>query len=105
MSTQMKQRWIKGVRIFFATLFVFLILFNFQLGSDDYSPADISLFGLKLSVLVPSAMAQEGDLCGGACGWCTCRCYWVNTPNCWDPIFVRNCCGCPGQDCYQPKPE
>lgn len=105
MYAEMKCRGIKAVRIIATTFFLCLMLFNVQFGSNNHGPADISLFGLKLSVFVPSAMAQEGDLCGGSCGWCTCRCSWVNTPNCWDPIFVRNCCGCPGQDCYQPTPE
>lgn len=41
--------------------FVFLVMFNIQIGLNDSDYSDISLFGFSLSVSTPSAMA------GGTC--------------------------------------
>jgi hypothetical protein len=103
MSAKIRRAGVRGVKLLAASLFVFLMLFNIQLAFDTGSVGDIRLLGLKLSALVPSAIAS-GDLCGGTCGWCTCSCYWNGlAPTCFDSTVVRNCCGCPGAAC-NPNP-
>lgn len=89
-----------SVRIIAAILFGFLMVFNVQLSfdKDNAQAGDVSLAGIELSAYVPSAVASGG---GGGCGGsCSYTCYWDgNQRDCMNPIFVYNCCGCPGAQC------
>lgn len=59
MSTQFKKTQRIGTKIVAATLFVFLILFNVLIGMHKSESSDLNLFGVKLNIFVPSAIASE----------------------------------------------
>ena len=77
MSAKIKKAGRFGTNIVAAFLFVFLVMFNVQIGMHDWESGDISLFGLKLSVFVPNAIATGDqwtfrcdEFPGCAGGWC-----------------------------------
>lgn len=51
----------KGVitKISSVSLFIFLMLFNVKVAFSDKSSGDIDIFGMKISVSVPSAYASN----------------------------------------------
>jgi len=63
MSAQVKKAGRIGTKIVAAFLFVFLVMFNVQIGMHDGESSDINLFGLKLSVFIPTALASWFDGC------------------------------------------
>ncbi len=85
MSAQVKKAGRIGTKIVATFLFLFLVMFNVQIGMHDGQSSDINLFGLKISVFVPNAIAS----------W-----YWklsiYGHPDC-DGYVAR--CGLPGNEC------
>jgi len=69
MSAQVKKAGRIGTKIVAAILFVFLVMFNVQIGLHDGESSDISLFGLNLSVFVPNAIASGETSCYPAYRW------------------------------------
>ncbi len=63
MSAKVKKAGRIGTKFVAAFLFVFLVMFNVQIGFQDEQSEDISLFGLKLSLFTPSIVASS-DPCG-----------------------------------------
>ena len=81
MSAKVKKAGRIGTKIVAAFLFVFLVMFNVQIGMHDGESADISLFGLKLSLFTPT-YASTGETNGRLFvdpedGWNHCLCPWV----------------------------
>lgn len=59
MSAQVKKAGRIGTKIVAALLFVFFVMFNVQIGMHDGETRDINLFGLKISIFIPNAMATN----------------------------------------------
>ena len=64
MSAQVKKAGRIRTKIVATFLFVFLMMFNVQIGMHDGESGDISLFGLTLSLFTPS---YAGTLTGTCC--------------------------------------
>lgn len=69
MSAQTKKVARIGTKIVALFLFVFLVMFNLQIGIYDGDLSGISLFGFSLNVSTPSAMA-DGTCCPEANSLC-----------------------------------
>jgi hypothetical protein len=59
MSAKVKKAGRIGTKIIAVLLFVFLVIFNVQMGVHDVESGDISLFGLSLSLFIPDAVASD----------------------------------------------
>jgi len=87
MSAQVKKAGRIGTKIVAAILFVFLVMFNVQVGMHSGETSDVSLFGLELSIFVPSALATgNSNTCydsGTTCHFWNINCQevWRCNPN------------------------
>lgn len=61
MSAQVKKAGRIGTKIIAAFLFLFLLIFNVQVGLYDGETTEGGILGLTLSVFVPGAMAGGGS--------------------------------------------
>ena len=68
MSAKVKKAGRIGTKIVAVFLFVFLVMFNVQIGMNVGESGDISLWGLTLSLFAPSYAGTVGG--GGAAGTC-----------------------------------
>jgi len=100
MSVKVKKAGRFGTKIVAVFLFVFLVMFNVQIGMHDGESGDISLWGLTLSLFTPSFAATGGGYCEvavckaiyciGSCGsYYSCDVLWDSYIPCYDWI---GCC-------------
>ena len=85
MSAQVKKAGRIGTKIVAAFLFLVLVMFNVQIGMYDGESGDISLFGLKLSLFIPSIAASQW--------WFSCETwpYCGGTINCYQGNYLYDC--------------
>jgi len=67
MSAQVKKAGRIGTKFVAVFLFIFLVMFNVQIGMHDGESRDINLLGLSISVFVPNAIASYEAW--GECIW------------------------------------
>lgn len=90
MSVKVKKAGRFGTKIVAVFLFVFLVMFNVQIGMHDGESGDISLWGLTLSLFVPS---YAGSLEGGPTGTCCPQLYSIcviGNLEFWDRYYLSN---------------
>jgi len=74
MSAQVKKAGRIGTKIVAAFLFLFLVIFNVEVGLYDGESPESSILGLTLSVFVPETVAGGGSDpvdCDENCNMCT----------------------------------
>jgi len=87
MSAQVKKAGRIGTKIVAAFLFLFLVLFNVQVGLYDGESSERGIFGLTMSVLLKEAKASN-QYCGI---WNDhhLRCDYTVVVNCMCPIIIE----------------